>query len=138
LTARIVAATGTDLATVDAEQVAAVVSRSTGVPVRVDADDTADLATLRDRLAARVVGQDHAGEVVAAAVRRRRVLGSDRPCGLLFAGPTGVGKTELAKALAAEVFAGPAGQGLVRFDMSEFAEKHTAARLVGAPPGYVG
>jgi ATP-dependent Clp protease ATP-binding subunit ClpC len=138
LTERIVAATGTDLGTVDADQVAAVVARSTGIPVTTDTDDTDRLVTLRDRLAARVVGQGHAVDVVASAVRRRRVLGSDRPCGLLFAGPTGVGKTELAKALAAEVFAGPAGQGLVRFDMSEFAEKHTVARLVGAPPGYVG
>lgn len=139
LTTRLTA-TGPDLGLVDAEQVAAVVARMSGVPVTaVTEDDTTALAGLGDTLKARVIGQDHAVDIVTAAVRRRRILGADRPCGLLFAGPTGVGKTELAKALAEQVFtgAGTAG-GLVRFDMSEFAEKQSVARLVGAPPGYVG
>ena len=120
--------------------IAEVVSRQTGVPVsELTTEERAKLLALENVLHARVVGQDQAVAVVAEAVRRARAGLADprRPIGsFLFLGPTGVGKTELAKALAEAVFGDE--DRLIRFDMSEFQEKHTVSRLVGAPPGYVG
>ena len=125
---------------VDADHIAAVVSRSTGVPVsRLMEGETAKLIRLEEHLHERVVGQDEAVSVVANAIRRSRVgLGDpDRPIGsFLFLGPTGVGKTELARSLAAFLFDDEGA--MVRIDMSEYLEKHSVSRLIGAPPGYVG
>ncbi|WP_261164717.1 ATP-dependent Clp protease ATP-binding subunit [Microbacterium sp. Marseille-Q6965] len=127
-------------AVVDEPEIAAVVSRATGIPAsRITETERARLAGLEDELHARVIGQDDAVRAVARAVRRSRTGMGDarRPVGsFLFLGPTGVGKTELAKALAASLFDDEGA--IVRFDMSEFGERHTVARLVGAPPGYVG
>ncbi|MFT4307714.1 MAG: ATP-dependent Clp protease ATP-binding subunit [Microbacterium sp.] len=129
-----------DGAVVDEAQIAAVVSRATGIPVsRLTETERARLAGLEDELHARVIGQDDAVTAVATAVRRGRTGMGDahRPVGsFLFLGPTGVGKTELAKALAQSLFDDEGA--VVRFDMSEFGERHTVSRLVGAPPGYVG
>ncbi|GAB3308640.1 AAA domain-containing protein [Epidermidibacterium keratini] len=120
--------------------IAEVVSRRTGIPVaELTTEERERLLKLEDVLHKRVIGQNEAVTAVAEAVRRGRAGMSDpdRPLGsFLFLGPTGVGKTELAKALAEAVF-GDEGR-MVRFDMSEFQEKHTVSRLVGAPPGYVG
>ena len=125
---------------VDAEDVAEVVARWTGIPVsRLLEGEMQKLLHVEDRLRERVVGQDEALLLVANAVRRSRAgLGDPRrPIGsFLFMGPTGVGKTELARALAEFLFDDE--HALVRLDMSEYMEKHTVARLVGAPPGYVG
>jgi len=125
---------------VDAEDVAQVISKWSGVPIsRLLEGETARLLTMEEELRKRVVGQDDAVDAVARAVRRSRSGLSDpnRPMGaFLFIGPTGVGKTELAKALAAFLF--HSEKALVRIDMSEYMEKHTVARLIGAPPGYVG
>ena len=125
---------------VDADHIAAVVSRVTGVPVsRLMEGEAAKLLRLEDHLHERVVGQDEAVSVVANAIRRSRVgLGDpSQPIGsFLFLGPTGVGKTELARSLAAFLFDDE--QAMVRLDMSEYLEKHSVSRLVGAPPGYVG
>ena len=125
---------------VDAEDVAEVVAKWTGIPVsRLLEGEMQKLLHVEDRLRARVVGQDEALLLVANAVRRSRAgLGDPRrPIGsFLFMGPTGVGKTELARALAEFLFDDE--HALVRLDMSEYMEKHTVARLVGAPPGYVG
>jgi ATP-dependent Clp protease ATP-binding subunit ClpB len=122
------------------EDVAQVVSKWSGVPVsRMLAGETERLLHMEDALRQRVVGQDEAVSAVAKAVRRSRSgLGDpNRPIGtFLFVGPTGVGKTELAKALAEFLF--HTEKALVRIDMSEYMEKHTVARLIGAPPGYVG
>ncbi|MFL0410590.1 ATP-dependent Clp protease ATP-binding subunit [Microbacterium paludicola] len=127
-------------AVVDEPEIAAVVSRATGIPVaRLTESERERLATLEDELHGRVIGQDDAVAAVAKAVRRSRTGMGDarRPVGsFLFLGPTGVGKTELAKALASSLFDDEGA--IVRFDMSEFGERHTVARLVGAPPGYVG
>jgi ATP-dependent Clp protease ATP-binding subunit ClpB len=125
---------------VDAEDIAEVVSRWTGVPVsRLLQGEVEKLVHLEDHLHARVVGQDEAVAAVANAIRRSRAGLSDphRPIGsFLFLGPTGVGKTELARALAEFLFDDE--HAMVRIDMSEYMEKHTVSRLVGAPPGYVG
>jgi ATP-dependent Clp protease ATP-binding subunit ClpB len=125
---------------VDAEDVAEVVSKWTGVPVaRMLEGEVARLLGMEERLRQRVVGQDEALLLVANAVRRSRAGLSDprRPIGsFLFMGPTGVGKTELARALAEFLF--DHEQAMVRIDMSEYMEKHAVARLIGAPPGYVG
>ncbi|MGU3408749.1 ATP-dependent Clp protease ATP-binding subunit [Microbacterium sp. M1A1_1b] len=120
--------------------IAAVVARATGIPAtRLTQGDRTRLARLEDELHERVVGQEDAVRAIATAVRRSRTgMGDpDRPVGsFLFLGPTGVGKTELAKSLAASLFGDESA--MLRFDMSEFGERHTVSRLVGAPPGYVG
>ncbi|MEW6686386.1 MAG: ATP-dependent chaperone ClpB [Candidatus Edwardsbacteria bacterium] len=125
---------------VDEEDIAEVVSKWTGIPVsRLLEGEMQKLLKMEDRLRLRVVGQDEALQSVANAVRRARAGLSDpnRPIGsFIFMGPTGVGKTELAKALAEFLFDDE--RAMVRLDMSEYMEKHTVARLIGAPPGYVG
>ncbi len=125
---------------VDEDDVAAVVARWTGIPVsRLLEGETEKLIHMEDRLHQRVVGQDAAVEAVANALRRARsgLQDPNRPIGsFVFLGPTGVGKTELARALAEFMFDDE--RALVRLDMSEYQEKHTISRLVGAPPGYVG
>src|SRR3954449_4028300 len=122
------------------EDIAEVVSRATGIPVsQLTAEERERLIKLEEELHARIVGQEEAVSAVAEAVRRSRAgLGDpQRPVGsFLFLGPTGVGKTELARALAETLFGDE--NLMVRFDMSEFQERHTVSRLVGAPPGYVG
>ena len=128
------------VAEVTAEDIAEVVSRATGIPVsQLTQEERERLLRLEGQLHERVVGQEEAVEAVAESVRRSRAGLSDpnRPIGsFLFLGPTGVGKTELARTLADALFGDEAA--MVRMDMSEFQEKHTASRLVGAPPGYVG
>ncbi|WP_433564913.1 ATP-dependent Clp protease ATP-binding subunit [Nocardia sp. CA-151230] len=130
----------TEIPTVEITDIAEVVSRQTGIPVAdLTTEERAKLLKLEQDLHRRVIGQDEAIVAVAEAVRRARAGLKDpnRPIGsFLFLGPTGVGKTELAKALAEAVFGDE--DRLIRFDMSEFQEKHTVSRLVGAPPGYVG
>ena len=125
---------------VDEDDVAAVVARWTGIPVsRLLEGETEKLIHMEERLHQRVVGQDEAVEAVANALRRARTGLQDpnRPIGsFIFLGPTGVGKTELARALAEFMFDDE--RALVRLDMSEYQERHTVSRLVGAPPGYVG
>jgi ATP-dependent Clp protease ATP-binding subunit ClpB len=125
---------------VDEEDIAKIVSRWTGIPVQKMLEgEVQKLIKMEERLHARVVGQDEAVTAVANAVRRGRAGLSDpnRPIGsFIFLGPTGVGKTELARALAEFLFDDE--QAMIRIDMSEYMEKHTVARLVGAPPGYVG
>jgi ATP-dependent Clp protease ATP-binding subunit ClpB len=125
---------------VGAEEIAEVVSRATGIPVSKMLQGERDkLLAMEDRLHERVVGQDEAVRLVSDAIRRSRAGLSDpnRPYGsFLFLGPTGVGKTELCKALAEFLF--DSQDHMVRIDMSEFMEKHSVSRLVGAPPGYVG
>ncbi|MGD9787737.1 MAG: ATP-dependent chaperone ClpB [Sulfuricellaceae bacterium] len=125
---------------VGAEEIAEVVSRATGIPVSKMMEGERDkLLKMEDKLHERVVGQDEAVRLVADAIRRSRAGLSDpnRPYGsFLFLGPTGVGKTELCKALAGFLF--DSEEHLIRIDMSEFMEKHSVARLIGAPPGYVG
>ncbi len=122
------------------EEIAEVVSHWTGVPVtRMMETERAKLLVMEDRLHARVIGQDEAVAAVSDAVRRSRsgLQDPQRPIGsFLFLGPTGVGKTELCKALAAVMF--DDDQAMVRIDMSEFMERHSVSRLIGAPPGYVG
>jgi ATP-dependent Clp protease ATP-binding subunit ClpB len=125
---------------VDADDIAEVVARWTGIPVsRLLEGETEKLIHMEDRLHERVVGQHEAIEAVATALRRSRagLQDPDRPIGsFLFLGPTGVGKTELARALAEFMF--DSQDAMIRIDMSEYMEKHSVSRLVGAPPGYVG
>jgi ATP-dependent Clp protease ATP-binding subunit ClpB len=125
---------------VGADEIAEVVSRATGIPVaKMMQGEREKLLKMEDKLHERVVGQDEAVRVVSDAIRRSRSGLSDpnRPYGsFLFLGPTGVGKTELCKSLANFLFDSP--DHLIRIDMSEFMEKHSVARLIGAPPGYVG
>jgi ATP-dependent Clp protease ATP-binding subunit ClpB len=125
---------------VDEEDIAAIVSRWTGIPVtRLVEGETEKLLKLGELLHQRVVGQNEAVAAVADAVLRARsgIKDPNRPIGsFLFLGPTGVGKTELAKTLAGTLFDDEAN--LIRIDMSEYMEKHTVARLIGAPPGYIG
>ncbi|MER7769614.1 ATP-dependent Clp protease ATP-binding subunit [Kitasatospora sp. NPDC096140] len=125
---------------VTADDIAQVLSSRTGIPVaELNATEKERLLKLEQHLHEKVIGQDEAVTAVAQAVRRGRAGMGDpeRPTGsFLFLGPTGVGKTELAKALAALLFGDP--DRMIRFDMSEFQEKHTVSRLVGSPPGYVG
>ena len=122
------------------QDVADVVSKWTGIPVtKLVASERARLLSLADELHQRVIGQDEAVDVVADAIQRSRAGLSDpnRPiASFMFLGPTGVGKTELAKALAAQMF--NTEDAMVRLDMSEYMEKHSVSRLIGAPPGYVG
>jgi ATP-dependent Clp protease ATP-binding subunit ClpB len=125
---------------VGVEEIAEVVSRATGIPIsKMMQGERAKLLLMEDRLHQRVVGQDEAVRLVSDAIRRSRagLSDPDRPYGsFLFLGPTGVGKTELSKALAEFLF--DSEDHLVRIDMSEYMEKHSVARLIGAPPGYVG
>ncbi|HYV15741.1 MAG TPA: ATP-dependent chaperone ClpB [Conexibacter sp.] len=125
---------------VDAEDVAEVIAKWTGIPVsRLLEGEVEKLVQMEGRLHRRVVGQDEAVEAVANALRRSRagLQDPDRPIGtFLFLGPTGVGKTELARALAEFMF--DSQDAMIRIDMSEYMEKHSVSRLVGAPPGYVG
>ena len=127
-------------AVVDEELIAEVLSMSTGVPVaRVSSDESARLLSMEGELHKRIIGQEQAIKVLSQAIRRTRAGLKDpkRPGGsFIFAGPTGVGKTELAKALAEFLFGDE--EALISLDMSEYGEKHTVARLFGAPPGYVG
>jgi ATP-dependent Clp protease ATP-binding subunit ClpB len=126
--------------TVGAEEIAEVVARATGIPVsRLMQGERDKLLQMETKLHERVIGQDEAIAAVANAIRRSRSGLSDpnRPTGsFLFLGPTGVGKTELCKALAGFLF--DSEDHLIRLDMSEFMEKHSVARMIGAPPGYVG
>jgi ATP-dependent Clp protease ATP-binding subunit ClpC len=128
------------VARVTAEDIAEVVSRATGIPVsQLTQEERERLLRLEQQLHERVIGQEEAVDAVAEAIRRARAGLSDpnRPIGsFLFLGPTGVGKTELARTLAEALFGEEAA--MVRIDMSEFQERHTVSRLVGAPPGYVG
>ena len=125
---------------VDGEDIAEIVSRWTGIPVtRLVEGEIQKLVNMESRLHMRVVGQDEAVESVASAIRRARAGLQDpnRPLGsFIFLGPTGVGKTELARALAEFLF--DSEQAMVRIDMSEYMERHAVSRLIGAPPGYVG
>jgi ATP-dependent Clp protease ATP-binding subunit ClpB len=125
---------------VDEDDIAAVVARWTGIPVdRLLEGETEKLIHMEERLHGRVVGQDEAVSAVANALRRARTGLQDpnRPIGsFVFLGPTGVGKTELARALAEFMFDDE--HAMVRLDMSEYQERHTVARLIGAPPGYIG
>ena len=125
---------------VDAEDIAQIVAKWTGIPVSSLLEGEVEkLIKMEGRLAKRVVGQNDAIKAVSDALRRSRSGLSDpnRPIGsFIFLGPTGVGKTELAKALAEFMF--DDDSAMVRIDMSEYMEKHTVSRLIGAPPGYVG
>ena len=125
---------------VSEQQIAEVVAMWTGIPVtQIAAEEAERLLNLEDELHRRVIGQDRAVQAVSKAVRRSRtnLRDSRRPIGsFIFVGPTGVGKTELARVLAASLFGDE--NALIKLDMSEFMESHSAARLVGAPPGYVG
>ena len=121
------------------DDLAKVISLSTGIPVKKIVDsDLSKLVDMETHLKARIIGQDEAVEAVCAAIRRSRVRLSPvkRPASFIFVGPTGVGKTELVKQLANELFDTP--ETLIRLDMSEFMEKFSVSRLIGSPPGYVG
>ena len=138
--ARRIAESGSEKKALTPADIARVVSKASGVPAeRVGEAERERLAQLEQRLAAEVIGQPRAVASVAAAIRRSRtgLRESNRPIGaMLFLGPTGVGKTQLARTLAKGWFGSE--KALLRFDMSEYMERHTVARLIGAPPGYVG
>ena len=129
-----------EIAEVGDQEIAEVLAMSTGIPVvRLTQTETAKLLKMEDELHKRIIGQDEAVKALAQSIRRTRsgLKDPNRPGGsFIFAGPTGVGKTELAKALAEFLFGDE--DALIQLDMSEFSEKHTASRLFGAPPGYVG
>ncbi|MGE4549338.1 MAG: ATP-dependent Clp protease ATP-binding subunit [Intestinibacillus sp.] len=125
--------------TLTAEHLAQVIELWTGIPAsKVCEIEFSRLQTLEDRLREHVIGQEDAIRAIGAAIRRSRagISPKKKPVSFLFVGPTGVGKTELVKRLASDLFDAP--ESLIRFDMSEFMEKHTVSRLVGSPPGYVG
>ena len=125
--------------TVTEDDLSRVIELWTGIPAsRVKEQEFKRLATLKETLQKKIIGQDEAVEAVAHAIRRNRVQISPRrrPASFIFVGPTGVGKTELVKVLAGELFDTP--ETLIRLDMSEFMEKHSVSRIIGAPPGYVG
>ena len=132
--------TGVATPTVSEGDISEVVAMWTGIPVaRVASEESARLIRMEEAIKDRVVGQDVAVESIARAVRRARAGLKDprRPIGVfLFLGPTGVGKTHLARALAEFMF--DSQDNMIKLDMSEFGEKHTVARLIGSPPGYVG
>ena len=124
---------------VTADDIAGVIEIWTGIPAQdIKADELGDLTGLYDRITSKLVGQHEAVDAVVRAVKRKRAGISYRknPVSMIFAGPTGVGKTELVKVLADELFKQP--EALIRLDMSEFMEKHSVSRIIGAPPGYVG
>ena len=124
---------------VTANDIANVIEIWTGVPAQdIKADELGELTGLSDRISAKLIGQGEAVDAVVRAVKRKRAGVSYRhnPVSMIFAGPTGVGKTELVKVLADELFKQP--EALIRLDMSEFMEKHSVSRIIGAPPGYVG
>jgi len=119
--------------------VATVIELWTGIPAaKIQESDLKKLANLETQIKKRIIGQDEAAEAVSAAVRRSRVqtTAHRRPASFIFVGPTGVGKTELVKVLSEQLFSTP--ETMIRLDMSEFMEKHSVSRLIGAPPGYVG
>ncbi|MCM3713763.1 ATP-dependent Clp protease ATP-binding subunit [Alkalihalobacillus oceani] len=127
-------------ATIEVADIEAIIAKKTGIPVgKLQADDSAKLKHLAENLSKKVIGQKEAVEKVAKAIRRSRagLKAKHRPIGsFLFVGPTGVGKTELTKSLAEELFGSK--EALVRLDMSEYMEKHAVSKLIGSPPGYVG
>ncbi len=125
--------------TVTEKELAKVIELWTGIPAsKVEESELSKLSSLEDKLNEKIIGQPDATRLVAAAVKRSRVHTSavKRPASFIFVGPTGVGKTELVKVLSEQLFSSP--ETLLRFDMSEFMEKHSVSRLIGAPPGYVG
>ena len=125
--------------TVDEQLLASVIELWTGIPAaKVAAKESARLRGMEDRLKGHVIGQDEAVDAVCASIRRSRagISPKRKPASFLFVGPTGVGKTELVKQLALDLFDSP--DALIRLDMSEYMEKHTVSRLIGSPPGYVG
>lgn len=127
-------------ATVTIQDIQAIIEEKTGIPVqKLQTDEQSKMQGLAERLAKKVIGQDHAVEKVAKAIRRSRagLKSAHRPIGsFLFVGPTGVGKTELTKALAEELFG--TKESFIRLDMSEYMEKHSVSKIIGSPPGYVG
>src|SRR5699024_43473 len=122
------------------EDIQQIIEEKTGIPVqKMQADEQSKMRDLAEQLATQVIGQDHAVDKVAKAIRRSRagLKVASRPIGsFLFVGPTGVGKTELAKVLAEELFG--TRDSLIRLDMSEYMERHSVAKIIGSPPGYVG
>lgn len=121
------------------KDIAKVIELWTGIPSsKIEESDFQKLSVLEDKIKERIIGQDEAAHEVAAAVKRSRVQTTPhrKPASFIFVGPTGVGKTELVKVLASELFSSP--ETLIRLDMSEFMEKHSVSRIIGAPPGYVG
>merc|ERR1712048_1465057 len=129
-----------DVDMVTEKDISDVISNWTGIPVtKLTGSESARLLKMEETIHERIIGQKHAVIAVSKAIRRARVglRNPDRPiASFIFAGPTGVGKTELTKALADYMFS--ADECLIRLDMSEYMEKHTVAKLIGSPPGYVG
>ncbi|WP_282033360.1 ATP-dependent Clp protease ATP-binding subunit [Metabacillus indicus] len=130
----------TSHAVVEAEDIAAIIEKKTGIPVgKLQEDEQAQMKNLESKLSGKVIGQEEAVKKVAKAIRRSRagLKSKQRPIGsFLFVGPTGVGKTELTKTLASELFG--TRDSLIRLDMSEYMEKHSVSKIIGSPPGYVG